>query len=111
MMHFYYQLQDDGTVTPCDMETYAATWPRTRNVAHAEWLDKDIAVSTVFLGINHAFGDGPPVLFETLVFAKDHPAIDEEMERYCTRDEAIAGHNVMVDTVAAYLLLHKAALV
>jgi hypothetical protein len=55
-------------------------------------------VSTVFLGINHRWGDdGPPLLFETMVFGGEH---DEEMERYSTWDEAIAGHQKMVEKVS-----------
>lgn len=46
-------------------------------------------VSTVFLGLDHAFGNGPPILFETLVFGGKH---DGECERYSTWDEAVAGH-------------------
>lgn len=51
-------------------------------------------VSTVFLGLDHSFGDsGGPVLFETLVFGG---RLDGEMERYMTWDEAEAGHKLMV---------------
>lgn len=48
-------------------------------------------VSTVFLGIDHSYGcgDEPPVLFETMVFGGPW---HEEMERYCTWEEAAAGH-------------------
>lgn len=35
-----------------------------------------VTVSTVFLGINHQFGDGPPILFETMAW------IDMEHEAY-----------------------------
>ncbi len=51
-------------------------------------------VSTVFLGIDHSFGQrGSPLLFETLVTSKyDCPYMDE-MERYATYAEAQAGHN------------------
>jgi hypothetical protein len=57
-------------------------------------------VSTVFLGIDHGFGAGPPILFETMVFANptkpgDMPD-DREMNRYATWDEAEAGHAEMV---------------
>lgn len=56
-------------------------------------------VSTVFLGINHGFGTGPPVLFETMVFLdKEDPHDGRESgdcERYCTWDEAAAGHEVV----------------
>lgn len=55
-------------------------------------------MSTVFLGIDHAFGDGPPLLYETLVFCG---ALDDEMERSSTREDAIAGHHAMVERVRA----------
>lgn len=46
-------------------------------------------VSTVFLGFDHGFGRGPPVLFETMIFINDK---GDMCERYCTWDEAAAGH-------------------
>lgn len=56
-------------------------------------------VSTVFLGLDHRhFGEGPPILYETLVFGGP---LDQEMERYCTRAEAVAGHERMVARVVA----------
>lgn len=59
----------------------------------------EILVSTVFLGLDHNFGGkGPPVLFETMVFGGP---LDEEQERYCTREEALAGHAAMVERVKA----------
>lgn len=53
-------------------------------------------VSTVFLGLDHAFGDGPVQLFETLVFGGP---LADEMDRYSTWDEAEAGHQTMVQRV------------
>lgn len=52
-------------------------------------------VSTVWLGLNHQFGDGPPLIFETMAFS----AAGEEfaMERYSTLEEARAGHDAMVE--------------
>ena len=38
-------------------------------------------ISTVFLGLDHQFGSGPPLLFETLVFGGE---LDGEMVRYST---------------------------
>ncbi len=58
-----------------------------------------ITVSTVFLGIDQSYGDGSlPILFETMVF--DGP-LDGEMDRYATWDEALAGHQAMVERVKA----------
>jgi hypothetical protein len=56
-------------------------------------------VSTVFLGIDHNFyDDGPPVLFETMVFV-GRSGRDEDMRRYCTWDEAEAGHKEIVANI------------
>lgn len=52
-------------------------------------------VSTVWLGVNHAFGGGRPVLFETMVFGWPTPS-DYEMVRYHTKEEARVGHAKMV---------------
>jgi hypothetical protein len=63
-------------------------------------------VSTVFLGVDHNFwGKGPPILFETMVFANPvkGEAFPEELGdlslRYATWDEAEAGHADMVAEV------------
>ena len=48
-----------------------------------------IRISTVFLGLNHCFREGTPLLFETMVFGGK---LDEEMERYSTWEEAEEGH-------------------
>jgi hypothetical protein len=50
-------------------------------------------VSTVWLGLDHGFGSGPPVIFETMVFGGP---LDQEMERYCTWESAVTGHEFMV---------------
>lgn len=61
-------------------------------------------VSTVFLGVDHNhFGEGPPILFETMVFGPPEGSSttfpeewDGRMNRYATWDEAAAGHTEMV---------------
>ena len=55
----------------------------------------EIYVSTVFLGIDHNFGDGPPILYETMVFGLE----DEYQCRYETRVEAESGHDRTVKMV------------
>lgn len=55
----------------------------------------DILVSTVFLGSDHRWGSGPPVLFETMVFGGDADT-DQYCERYSTWDEATEGHRRIV---------------
>lgn len=63
-----------------------------RKIARAE-LD-GVLVSTVFLGMDHAYGDGPPHWFETMIFGGEH---DSFCERYSTYDDALAGHARVVE--------------
>lgn len=53
-------------------------------------------VSTVFLGLDHRFGKGPPLIFETMVFVNDDSWEDEETIRYSTYDDALTGHQAIV---------------
>ena len=67
----------------------------------AEWFegaDRRIArsgdpegteVSTVFLGVDHQFGKGPPLLFETMTFGGP---FDGEQDRSATWSAAEAAH-------------------
>ena len=48
-----------------------------------------VDVSTVFLGLDHNFGAGPPLLFETMIFGGPN---DGYQERYETWEQAEAGH-------------------
>lgn len=49
----------------------------------------DVFISTVFLGLDHSFGRGEPLLFETMIFSGPH---DQYQERYSTKAEALEGH-------------------
>jgi len=53
-------------------------------------------ISTVFLGIDHGFREGPPIVFETMVFGGP---LDEWQRRYATWDQAVAGHEETLDLV------------
>lgn len=53
-------------------------------------------ISTVFFGLNHNWGEGPPLLFETMVF--DGP-LDKERRRCSTWEEAEQQHADMVEYV------------
>lgn len=59
-------------------------------------ISADVEVSTVHLVIDHSHGQGPPVIFETMVFGGPH---DQTCERYSTLDEAKAGHRAVVERV------------
>lgn len=65
-----------------------------RHVARTDLSDS--WVSTVFLGLDHSFSGGPPVLFETMIFGGKH---DDFQDRYLTWDAAEAGHERAVRMV------------
>ncbi len=89
---------DGHTPYPVDLMTWAA-WFETRENRHvANDSIGDVQVSTVFLGLDHAFGQGPPLLFETMIFGGD---FDNDTRRYATWDEAEAGHAEMLAKVEA----------
>ena len=50
-------------------------------------------VSTVWLGLNHSYGEGRPLIFETMTFGDEET---QEQQRYSTEAEALAGHEAMV---------------
>lgn len=59
-----------------------------------EWTpDKKHWVSTVWLGLDHNFGEGPPLIFETMVFKEGDAG---ELERYSTQEEALRGHKKLL---------------
>jgi hypothetical protein len=56
----------------------------------------EASVSTVHLGLNHQFGDGPPLIFETMIFGGEH---DQACWRYSTEEQAKAGHERVVEAL------------
>jgi hypothetical protein len=114
-------LDGDRSLKKVDLMTWAQ-WFETndrrlrREVAGGYWI------STVFLGLNQQYGEGPPLIFETLVAVADgdgpkyEPAKTVEvdgmkiefpcggihgvhMARYSTYDQAIEGHEAVVERI------------
>lgn len=54
----------------------------------------DITVSTVWLGLDHDYLTGVPVIFETMTFGEPW---ENEMERYSTELDAMRGHLRVVE--------------
>ena len=57
----------------------------------------EVKVSTVFLGLDHSFGVGEPLLFETMIFGGEH---DSYQKRYSTWDEAVKGHRKVCNLIS-----------
>jgi hypothetical protein len=77
---------------PITMEQWVAGMGTDRHVGLTD-LGPLGQVSTVWLGLNHGWGAGPPLIFETMVFGGP---LDEYQERYATEEEASTGHDFIV---------------
>lgn len=86
-MNTYYILKDKKPV-PCDIESWSR-WFGTSDRTVAKTWRGEVLVSTVFLGMNHNFVSGSPLLFETMIFGGEH---DQYQERCSTWEEAEAMH-------------------
>ncbi len=101
MMRHHYILNEKGEpVVEPDLITWAMWFEKAEN----RFVDKteiggEMIVSTVFLGLDHNFGDGPPLLWETMVFGGE---LDREMNRCSgSREQAEAMHRDMIERAQA----------
>jgi hypothetical protein len=60
----------------------------------------DVRVSTIFLGLDHAHGYGPPMLFETMIFGGQY---NDYYERCSTWEQAEAQHAAAISLVRSTL--------
>lgn len=89
-----YTLNDDHSVNLVHDSTAWRWW--------MDWADRRVdqtivgpyRISTVFLGLDHNFGSGPPLLFETMCF--DGNDTEVNCIRYETWEQAEWGHKEIV---------------
>lgn len=91
-------------VVPCSLDEAARLFSnfKNRRIAYTE-LPNGSSVSTVFLFFDHNFSSDSkdrPLVFESMVFqapdSVNAPLRELRMERYHTYDEALAGHEKLV---------------
>jgi len=77
---------------PCTYEDWAAAWrdPAQKIVKQDTVCDGLYDVSTVYTGTDHGWGEGRPLIFETMIFGSG--PLGDERWHYSTREEALAGH-------------------
>lgn len=99
----YYIMVDGEPQAVDDVVTWARWMEDNKTNKHVALtkIAPGIEISTVFLHLDHSFGDGPPVLFETMVFGGDYS--EQEQERYCTVAQARRGHAAMVAKIIGKL--------
>lgn len=91
-----YVIGPDGDPRP---ESDVVAW--ARNKAATDWAVAktdvgDVRVSTVFLGVDHSFGGGIPILYKTMIFGG---CWDQWQWRHPTRAAALAGHDRAVAAI------------
>lgn len=109
MNTLHYILAEDGKTPVVAPLMVWARWFGTMNRVIAQHMaGEHITVSTIFLGIDHNFGDsGPPILWETMAFdnRKRVELLDGRVSplgesiaqrRYRSHDEALAGHTELL---------------
>lgn len=95
-----FALDANGNVFEATVEEWAACLEDVeRRVVGHDKVDEG-CVSTVFVGLNYRFfGDGPPLLWETLV--RGGP-LDGQGQRYDSFEAAAGGHGTWVAKVLTY---------
>src|SRR5690606_30445769 len=104
MYHHYYRLTEDFQIEPTDADGWAETFDDPRRFLARDRVGA-FEVSTVFLGINHAFTEGPPLVFETMIFLHGRNGWEggeQYMERFATYDDAMTKHAYIVQTLRQY---------
>lgn len=97
MSDWYYP---DGTPMSSDSRDWSSRepggmWDREHIVTKVPGGE----VSTVWLGLDHSYNDGPPLIFESMAFCDG--SLNNEGDRYATREAAREGHERMVARVTA----------
>lgn len=92
-----YILDENGDPKPASLMQWAK-WYETNQKGRivAQEHVGDVFISTVFLALNHNWGDGPPILWETMIFGGIN---DEYQMRYSSKEAAIDGHYNAVKAV------------
>lgn len=94
-----YILKGKTPVLCDDIMEWAKAFERTsERIVKQTDLPNDVRVSTVFLGLDHSFGTGEPLLFETMIFGGEH---NDYTERCSTWEQAEAQHERCIEMVFA----------
>lgn len=97
-----YYLNDDKTYRKCSVTAFGLQMEKMRKSDTKHVAKDDVngkRVSTVWLGIDHQFGEyNTPILFETMVF-EGNSYSEIYCKRYTSWDDAVNGHKEAVQWV------------
>ena len=103
MNNEYWILNKNRKIKKVDLMTWAKWFKSSQDRIIGKDIIKGIRVSTVFLGIDHGFGLGKPILFETIIFGSNLKKLQGYQERYHTLQEAEKGHKDAIEFVNSIL--------
>jgi hypothetical protein len=89
-MALYYDRRGE----PIDVNQWASLFTPSYQCVARDYEVEGYTVSTVWLGLDHNWGDGKILIFETMLFGKGER--DQECHRYSAEKEALAGHQAIV---------------
>lgn len=101
----YYILNEKGEPVGSDLSEWAhwmeRNWMGLRLVGNHQfkWSGGDVGISTIFLGLNHQYGNGPPLLWETMVFGGGEDLDQDQRRCGGNREQAEAMHMAVVAMV------------
>ena len=81
----------DGTPYEGGVIDWARDFESQDRTVKKSHLWNGLYISTVFMGLDHQYGDGPPLIFETMVFPNEWWT-DYHLSRYSTEAEVLVGH-------------------
>ena len=99
-MNTNYYILDGKTPVAIDIEKNARTYMEgNRRILRTETRSGHL-ISTVFLQIDHNFNEqGPPVLFETMIFKDGEGYHDLYCRRFSNYDDAITNHLLLLEQI------------
>lgn len=98
----YYFLNKDKSVIKCSLKEFSEQLNEMMINDSKHVKKSDIGnfwISTVWLGINHNWGSGSPILFETMILNKYTQEWLDYLVRYSTWDNALIGHENAIQYV------------
>jgi hypothetical protein len=94
----WYTLDENNKPIASSSIIEASEWMENNPEKKAVKQEKigDVFISTVFLGLNHAWNSDIPVLWETMIFGGEH---DQYQDRYTSYEDALEGHKKALDLI------------
>ena len=93
-MSDHWILDADGNPVQAELMEWARWFETNSRTVARDHVTDAVRVSTVFLGLDHRFGDkGDPVLWETMIFGfPGGHKLDGYQDRYSSKQAALDGH-------------------